>query len=346
MVNREVIRIKALQQAYAYYMNGGKNIDVAERELLFSLSKTYDLYNYLLALIVALTGWARKQAERGAAAGDEEANARFLNNQFEMQLETNRELNDFIESHGDIWTESHAEVLRSLYRQLSASELFRDYRESADDSYDDDREFWRKAYRTFIEGNDDIDAALEDECIFWNDERPIVDTFVVKTIKRFDPHAHTRQQLLPEYDSDEELDFARRLFRAAILNADEYKTYMEEAVRNWDLNRLAFMDVLVLQLAIAEMLTFPSIPVSVTINEYVDLAKSYSTPKSGKFVNGMLDTIARHLIATGRLLKKMDNARADDTPAETPADNDDTPRKEETPAEGGDSKEESENQQQ
>jgi len=128
----------------------------------------------------------------------------------------------------------------------------------------------------------------------------------LKTIKRFDEQNGSKQELLPEYDSEEDKDYARKLFRASILNADEYQRYMSETSRNWDFSRLAYMDVVIMQIAIAELMTFPSIPVSVTINEFVEIAKLYSTPKSGGYINGMLDTIARHLIKTGRLMKRID----------------------------------------
>ena len=113
--------------------------------------------------------------------------------------------------------------------------------------------------------------------------------------------------MLPEYDSEEDRDFARKLFRASILKADEFQRYMNEASRNWDFSRLAYMDVVIMQIAIAEMMTFPNIPVSVTINEFVELAKLYSTPRSGSYVNGMLDSIAHSLIDSGRMLKSMDS---------------------------------------
>ena len=114
---------------------------------------------------------------------------------------------------------------------------------------------------------------------------------------------------MPEYKDEEDKDFARKLFRATILNADTYQHYMSETSRNWDFSRLAYMDVVIMQIAIAEMMTFPNIPVSVTINEYVDLAKLYSTHKSGGYINGMLDSIARHLIQTGKLMKVMDTPK-------------------------------------
>ena len=174
---------------------------------------------------------------------------------------------------------------------------------STDDSYDADRELWRKLYRTFIQDNDEIDSILEDMSLYWNDDKTIVDTFVLKTIKRFEEQNGAKQELLQEWDSEEEKDFARKIFRAAILNADEYQRAMSEASRNWDFSRLAFMDIILMQIAIAEMMTLPNIPISVTINEYVEIAKFYSTPKSAGYINGMLDGIARNLVESGRLAK-------------------------------------------
>ena len=132
-----------------------------------------------------------------------------------------------------------------------------------------------------------------------------MDTFVLKTIKRFDPANKELQELLPEYKDEEDKEFAVKLFRATILNADQYQRFMSETSRNWDFSRLAYMDVVIMQIAIAEMMNFPNIPVNVTINEYVDLAKLYSTPRSGSYINGMLDAIARYLIDTGKMMKVM-----------------------------------------
>ena len=180
---------------------------------------------------------------------------------------------------------------------------------SDDDSYDADRELWRKIYRTLIQSNEDLDAILEEKSLYWNDDKEIVDTFVIKTIKRFDPVNKANQELLPEFKDEEDRDFAVKLFRATILNADSYQRYMSETSRNWDFSRLAYMDVVIMQIAIAEMLTFPNIPLSVTINEYVELAKLYSTPRSGGYINGMLDAIARYLIETGKMLKQIPEHR-------------------------------------
>ena len=213
-------------------------------------------------------------------------------------------LNEFLENKKMTW-EKHVEYVKRLFQRILDAQFYKDYLKSDNDSYEHDKEVWRKIYKAFIMDNDDLEELLEDDSLYWNDDKEIVDTFVVKTIKRFEEKNGVKQPLLPEYDSEEDREFARKLFRASILKADEFQRYMNEASRNWDFSRLAYMDVVIMQIAIAEMMTFPNIPINVTINEFVDLAKLYSTPRSGSYINGMLDAIARNLIANGKLLKSM-----------------------------------------
>lgn len=312
MINRKLIRVKIVQLTYAYYQNGHHNMDTAEKELLFSLSKAYDLYNYLLGLIVAITQEERRRVDiatrRAEREGTETPSQRFAFNKFATQLEENKQLNLFMEDKKMSW-ENDVESVRKLCDQIERSPLYQEYMMSDAEDYETDRELWRRIYRTLIQGNEDLDAILEEKSLYWNDDKEIVDTFVLKTIKRFDPANKADQELLPEYDDTEDREYALKLFRSTILNADTYQRYMSETSRNWNFSRLAYMDVVLMQIAIAEMLTFPNIPISVTINEYVDLAKLYSTPKSGGYINGMLDAIARHLVDTGRLLKPMQPRR-------------------------------------
>lgn len=312
MINRKLIRVKIVQLTYAYYQNGHHNMDTAEKELLFSLSKAYDLYNYLLGLIVAITQEERRRVDVATRCaereGTETPSQRFAFNKFATQLEENKQLNLFMEDKKMSW-ENDVEAVRKLCDQIERSPLYQEYMMSGAEDYETDRELWRRIYRTLIQGNEDLDAILEEKSLYWNDDKEIVDTFVLKTIKRFDPANKADQELLPEYDDTEDREYALKLFRSTILNADTYQRYMSETSRNWNFSRLAYMDVVLMQIAIAEMLTFPNIPISVTINEYVDLAKLYSTPKSGGYINGMLDAIARHLVDTGRLLKPMQPRR-------------------------------------
>lgn len=307
MTNRDLIRTKVVQLVYAYYQRGGNVIAETEKELDESLTKAYDLYQEMLLLPVAITHEAGRRLEVAQAkarrAGEEEPSTKFVYNKFALQLEANDALADFIDCKGNIWADER-DYVRRLTDQITSSPMYAEYMAKTDDSYEDDRELWRKIYRTLIQENPDIDDLLEEKSIYWNDDRDIVDTFVLKTIKRFDEKSGRRQDLLPEYDDDEGEEYAHRLLRAAIMKGDTYQKYMQEVSRdNWEFGRLAFMDVVIMQIAIAEMMTFPSIPIAVTINEYVDLAKLYSTPRSGGYVNGMLDAIAHLVVDRGELIK-------------------------------------------
>jgi N utilization substance protein B len=307
MINRVLIRLKIVQIVYAYYQNGGKNLDTAEKELFFSLSKAYDMYNYLLLLMVEIT----KQAERKQSAAknkllptEEELhpNTKFVDNRFIAQLEVNKQLLEFSETQKKTW-ENESEFVKRLCEVIMNSDIYKEYMECETSSYEEDRELWRKIYKRIIFNNYELDQVLEDQSLYWNDDKEIVDTFVLKTIKRFEEENGANQPLLPEFKDDEDQDFARRLFRRSILNAEYYRHLISENTRNWDLDRVALMDIIIMQIALAEILSFPNIPISVTFNEYVEIAKLYSTPKSGSFINGTLDGIVKALKEENKLTK-------------------------------------------
>ena len=307
MINRVLIRLKIVQIVYAFYQNGGKNLDTAEKDLFFSLSKAYDMYNYLLLLMVEIT----KQAERKQSAAKSKLlptaeelypNTKFVDNRFIAQLEVNKQLLEFSETQKKTW-ENESEFVKSLCEKIMDSDIYKEYMASETSSYEEDRELWRKLYKRIIFNNEELDQVLEDQSLYWNDDKEIVDTFVLKTIKRFEEENGAKQDLLPEFKDEEDQDFARRLFRRTILNADYYRHLISENTRNWDLDRVALMDIIIMQIALAEILSFPNIPVSVTLNEYVEIAKLYSTPKSGSFINGTLDGIVNALKKENKLTK-------------------------------------------
>ena len=227
---------------------------------------------------------------------------KFVDNQFIAQLEINKQLSEFVVNQKKSW-DNETEFIKDLFEKISESDIYKEYMATKETSYEDDRELWRKLYKSFIFNNETLDQVLEDQSLYWNDDKEIVDTFVLKTIKRFELKNGANQPLLPEFKDEEDQEFARRLFRRSILNADYYRHLISENTRNWDLDRIAFMDVIILQIALAEILSFPNIPVSVSLNEYVDIAKLYSTAKSGGFINGTLDGIVNQLKKEGKLTK-------------------------------------------
>lgn len=307
MINRVLIRLKVVQIIYAYYQNGGKNLETAEKELFYSLAKAYDLYNYLLLLMVEVTKYAdRKQASAknrlSPTQDDLNPNSKFVNNKFIAQLSENKQLLDFVNNQKKTW-DNEPEYIKQLFEKIENSDIYKEYMESDLSSYEDDKDLWRKLYKKIIFTDADLDQVLEDQSLYWNDDKEIVDTFVLKTIKRFEEKKGGKQELLPEFKDEEDKEFASRLFRRAVLNADYYRHLVAEGTRNWDIDRIAFMDMLIMQIALAEILSFPNIPINVSMNEYVEIAKLYSTGKSGGFINGTLDGIVNQLKKDNKLTK-------------------------------------------
>lgn len=307
MINRELIRLKLVQITYSYYQRGGKNPAAAEKELLLSLSRAYALYNTMLLLMVELNRMALRTLEmrqsRARRLGQKDTLSRkFVDNRFMLQLESNRQLQEYRDSQNLDWADQE-EFVRSLYNKIEESDIYRTYMDSDKDSYDEDREVWRLIYRHLICNNEELDGVLEEMDLYWNDDKVIVDTFVLKTINRFSAESTDDQPLMPEYRDESDQEFALRLLQKAIANKDYYYDLIASTTRKWDINRVALMDRIILQLALAEIISFPGIPVSVSINEYVEIAKMYSTSKSGKYINATLDNIAKRLIKENKLIK-------------------------------------------
>lgn len=309
MINRELIRLKLVQITYSYYQNGSKNPAVAEKELLLSLSRAYDLYNSMLLLMVELNRMALRMLEmrqsRARRLGESDfVSAKFVENRFMLQLESNKQLREYRENQRFDWSDQE-EYVRSLYNKIEESEYYKEYMSSGKNSYEEDREVWRLIYRHLICNNEELDSVLEEMDLYWNDDKVIVDTFVLKTINRFTEDSTDKQPLMPEYKDAADQEFAIRLLQKAIANKEYYYDLIASTTRNWDIKRVALMDRIILQLALAEIISFPGIPVSVSINEYVEIAKMYSTSKSGKYINATLDNISKRLMEENKLIKNI-----------------------------------------
>lgn len=308
MINRELVRLKVVQLVYADYKNGGKSMDDAMKELAYSLQQSYDLYHYLLLLITEVTDYARMRYdtlnERLKAVGQEDkTDEGFVNNRFAAQLSANKQLEMFREKpkvHS--WTEND-DVIRRLYKDIVSSDFYAEYVRKPDKDYNDDRELWRKAYKRFVCGSEYLDSVLEEWSLYWNDDKDIVDTFVLKTIKRFDEAAGADQPLLPAYGHEEDREFAGRLFETVLMHRGEFEQLIRQHTRNWDFGRIATMDIVIMDCALAEIIYFDQIEVNITLNEYINIAKLYSSPKSAGYVNATLDSIVRQLRKTGQLKK-------------------------------------------
>lgn len=312
MINRELIRLKTVQIVYAYYQNGQKNgsksEETAQKELLFSLDKSYELYQALLLLMqevhrVAVEDVDQRKLRARQLNQADTVSTKFINNRFMLQLLQNKQLIDYREDHNQIWI-TEDDLVKSIYRSILQHPAYTEYinKEGAG-TYEEDRDLWRRIYKDIVCNNEEVEKALEDKSLYWNDDKHIIDTFVLKTIKRFNEDTPETAALLPQYDSDEDHEFAANLIRYALEGKEQYRQLIGENLRNWDFSRVALMDLIIMQIALAEILSFPSIPVNVSINEYVNVAKVYSTPRSSAYVNGMLDGIVKKLQAEGTLVK-------------------------------------------
>lgn len=307
MINRVLIRIKVLQIVFAYYQNGSNDLRVAENELLLSLRRSYDLYYYFLLLIVEVTRLHERRLDtrKNKYLPTEEElnpNMRLVNNRLARQIEVNEKLLAYVKEHGVSWV-NETDFVKNVLELILNSELYTEYKDSKDDSYEADREFWRAVFRKLICRNEELENALEDISIYWNDDIEIIQTFVIKTIKRFEESEDSKQELLPMFKDEEDEAFAVQLFRQTLLHGEEYRERIDRHLRNWESERVANMDLYIMQMAMAELLHFPNIPVNVTLNEYIDAAKAYSTPKSGTFINGILDSIVQELTEEKQLFK-------------------------------------------
>lgn len=309
MINRELIRSKVVQTYYAFAQNEGKDTKVAEQELALSLSKSHEMYLMLLQLLVEIGHIAQrlhevkvKRAERlrEAAIG---INPKFVQNRFLKQLEDNNQLIAFRETLSDNLLNMTVDFARKVWSNVEQSTYFLSYMQSKDSSFEEDRDLFRAIYRNEICNNDKLEEAFEDLGLYWNDDKAIVDTFVLKTIAKFTADSAADHPLMPEFRKDEDREYAVKLLQYTLSNTTYYDQLIAENTRNWELDRVALMDRIIIHTALAEIISFPSIPVNVSINEYVELAKIYSTPKSWRFVNGTLDNIVKQLSTQHKIVK-------------------------------------------
>ncbi len=307
MINRVLIRIKAVQMVYAYYQSGNKDLTKAEKEFFHSLEKSYDLYFFLLQLILAVTQFAEQRIDAGRnkylpTEEEKNPNLRFVNNAFVTQLAQNASLKHYLTNSGMSWV-NYDSFVKSLYEKIVSEDFYQEYMNESEVSYESDKELWRKIFKRILQQSDELYDVLEEQSIYWNDDLDIVITFVIKSIKRFDPATGADQPLLPMYKDESDKAYASSLFRGSILHGVQYRALIEEATKNWELERLALMDLLILQVALTEIMEIEGIPVNVSLNEYIDIAKVYSTQKSGTFVNGILDQVVTTLREQHKIFK-------------------------------------------
>ena len=278
----------------------------ALKQLSKSFDKSYELYNYLLLLIVELTDLQDRRLDDAKnkylpTEEDLNPNTRFIDNRLADMLRNNQMLKDFVAESKFTWKDDDL-FMKLLLDKILHSEIYEKYMADDDDSLAHDCELWKQLFKQVILPDDDFAQLLENKSVYWNDDLDIMGTFAIKTIRRFEEGE--AEPILPMYKDAEDEDFGKQLFMKSIAAKEENDQLIDSFVTDkWDVERVAFMDRIVMDVCITEVKEFLSIPTSVSLNEYIEIAKCYSTPKSGIFVNGILNAIVRHLKAKRIIVK-------------------------------------------
>lgn len=307
MISRRIIRIKVMQSLYAFHSSPDQTINLAEKELFHSIHKSYDLYHWLLQLLVEVHSYANERIELKRqkfipTAEDLNPNSKFVSNDIILRLAENLTLQDYLEKAKLSWVD-HPELIKKLYTELTESDQYIKYMSNNDRSIKEDRDIVEFFYTNIVAPSEDIYQLLEELSIYWNDDLEFVASMVIKTLRKFKLTTHETKGLMPLFKDEDDLAFTKKLFRNCVLNSKEYREIITKHLRNWDLDRIAFIDVLIMEMALCEFTNFPSIPTKVSLNEYIDLAKFYSTSKSRTFINGILDKILKKLKEEGKINK-------------------------------------------
>ncbi len=307
MISRRLLRIKALMALYAFNRREDENLALAEKELMFSIEKTYELYHYLLLLVLEIADVATEKIDqalqkRMPSSEDLNPKRRFIDNQVIAQLRKNKAFNGYIASRKLSWV-NYPHIPRLLHNKMLAWEKYEEYMTTDVQSYVSDKKFIIQLITGLFASSEDLEANFEEQSIYWNDDTEYVNVMIEKTLKKFKPDNGEKVPMLPLFKNKEDEDFVRILFRKTVLNSKECSELIDHNTTNWEVERIALMDILVMKLAVTEILEFPEIPVKVTLNEYIEIAKCYCTSKSSTFVNGILDNIVKEIRGKG-LFKK------------------------------------------
>lgn len=284
----------------------------AKKNLLRSFSDTYSLYMVMLDLVNEMVCAAEQRIEAETERAkvlhqDYVPNLNFINNRFATQVFNNRQLRGYMEDNRLGWDAAH-EMLNVLWKEILQSDCYHTYMQIDAPTYEDDKNIWRKIVTDVLADNDNLTTALEELEISldkqsWTTDANVVLSYIIKTIKSFKEENGAEQPLLEMFDSEEELNFGKQLLKTAIDGHDEYMAMIERHLKNWDISRIAHMDYIILITALSEIINFPNIALSISINEYLEIAKEYSSEKSHKFINGILDAIITELKDQNKLIK-------------------------------------------
>lgn len=305
MLSRRLLRIKVIKALFAHLKSGADNMMASEKNLMASVDKAYDLYNLMLTLPVEIARYAEHRQELARQKKlptyeDLNPNTKFVDNSVIRIIANTDAVNDYTAARKLNWS-LYPELIRTLYAQLTESDYYKSYMQRSERSFADDRQLVEDFFKSLQEC-EALDTVLEEMSILWDDDLGYILMMILRTLSNLRP-THTELKVAPKFKSEEDPQFVKTLFEKTLVNFGEYQRYIEKFTANWDIERIVFMDNLIIGTAVAELLNFPSIPVKVTLDEYIEISKYYSTPGSSVFINGVLDKIVESLTAEGRIKK-------------------------------------------
>ena len=312
MLSRHFLRVKVLQSLYAYIVTENSSLDIAEKELDKSISETYDLEVYLFSSLLEMRDIAENQIEdaKGKFFPTEEEknpNMRFVNNELLHQLSENTELTKAIEKLKINWSDQR-DLLKRILNKFKASNSYKDYMSKEEITYDDDKKAVIQLLKNYLLKNENFLDYLAELKLYWESDFQYVGLSFLKFLKEFKQSDSASKSITKSFGFDEKeiRDFALDLFRKCIGHYEEFDSMFDKHIENWDKERIAFMDTLIIKMGLVELVYCPEIPVRVTLNEYIEMAKEFSTERSNLFVNGLLDRFLIDLRASGKI-RKLEN---------------------------------------
>lgn len=308
MLSRRHIRVKVMQLVYAYNQVENVDLKLPQKYLLQSMEDMYNLYLLLISLIIEVHTKAENHLDKSklkylATLQEKNPNKKFVDNSLLVQLNQNRELRDVVEQRKPNDWKLDSEYVEIIFKKILESDIYRNYMASKQNSFHEDKKFVLDIYKIIIAPDDKLYDYLEDKKLTWLDDLPVVNTGIVKLLKKAKENSPESYFLPLLYKDDEDKDFAIQLLNKTILNQKKFSQEIAAKTTNWDTDRIAKLDSILLKMAICELQNFPSIPTKVTMNEYLEIAKEYSTPKSSVFINGILDKIVKEYSDKGKLNK-------------------------------------------
>jgi N utilization substance protein B len=307
MLTRRFLRVKAFKILFSYAYSDNDSQLHAEKDLRASLEKTYDLYHYLLAAIIAVADYAEERIEIGLrkfkpSEAEANPNKKFINNKVIAILRENTALQKYNAKQHLNWRE-HAEVIKQIYTNMTERPYYKDYMSSTNDSFYEELHLVEDFFRNEFEDNELIESMIEEMNTHWADDIGFALISIIRTINTLRQERDTENLLMPMFRAPDDEEYVFELLRYSLAHFKEYSQLAHQYVQNWESDRIAFVDMALIVMGISEAIAFPSIPVKVSINEYVEIAKYYSTRNSHIFVNGVLDKVIQNLLHEGSIKK-------------------------------------------